>query len=63
MSGALIMAIVALVAGVGGVYTFARATRSEASVYRHRIIGTMALALSAILFLYAYALHSWDVAG
>lgn len=62
-SAPVIMALVALLAGGAGIAVFVRAAPSEASVYRHRIAGTMLVSLSAILFAYAWALHSWSAAA
>lgn len=59
MSAPVLMALVALLCGVGAYLFFARATRSEASVYRNRIAATMLAAAAIILIAYAYALHSW----
>ena len=59
-AASIIMGIVALLAGIGGFVVFGRRTPSEASVYRHRIAGTVLLALSASLAIYAFALHGWE---
>lgn len=59
----IIMGLVALLCAVAGVVIFSRATTSEASVYRHRIFGTILMALGASLFLYAFALHGWERAA
>lgn len=62
-AASIIMGLVALICAVAGVAVFARRTTSEASVYRHRIVGTILMALGASLFLYAFALHSWERAA
>lgn len=59
----IIMGLVALICAVGGVVFFLRRTTSEASVYRHRIIGMILMALGASLFLYAFFLHGWEGAA
>ena len=59
----IVMGLVALVCAIAGIAVFSRATTSEASVYRHRIIGTILMALGASLFLYAFALHGWEGAA
>lgn len=60
MRNVAIMAIVALLAAAAGIAVLLRRTGSEASVYRHRIAGTMLVALSIILAGYAIALRSWS---
>jgi len=63
MSGALIMALVALVCAAGAVFLFLRAAPGEASVYRNRIAATMLTAAAMILAAYAWTLHGWDAAA
>jgi drug/metabolite transporter superfamily protein YnfA len=57
MSGGatFIMYAVAAVAGLAGAIVVGRRARDEAAVYRHRIAGTMLLALAAILAAFATA--------
>lgn len=59
ISAPLVMAVVALLALAGAVYTATRPTASEAAVYRQRIAGTMLGAGAIILGGFAFALHSW----
>ena len=59
----IVMGLVALICSGAGIVIFSRRTTSEASVYRHRIVGTILMSLAAILFLYAFALHSWERAA
>ena len=62
MSGAFVMAGVALLCALGAGVLFVRPTPSEAAVYRHRIAATMLLAAAMILAVFAWTLHSWDAA-
>lgn len=63
LAPSIIMGLVALISAAAGVVIFIRRTTSEASVYRHRIVGMILMALAAILFIYAFALHSWEGAA
>lgn len=58
----LIMGAVAAIAGLLGIALLAARAKSEASVYRRRIAGTMLVALSVVLFANAWAQHSWNLA-
>ncbi|MBT2187868.1 hypothetical protein [Sphingobium nicotianae] len=57
MTPALVMALVAAAAAICGGIILARPALSEQGIYIQRIAGTMALALSVILALYAWGLH------
>ena len=55
----IIMAVVALLAAAGAGYFMWRPVRSDASVYRNRIAGTMLGAAALTLGGFAWALYSW----
>ena len=59
----LIMASVAVTAGIGGLVVFTRPARSEGAVYGRRIAGTMLVALALLLGRFAWALSSWNAAS
>jgi len=58
MTAPLLMALVALLCAGGALTFFLKPTRSEASVYRHRIAATMLAAAALILAGSAWAFHS-----
>ena len=60
MGGAYLMFAVAAVCAIGGVVWFLKPTKSDASVYRHRIGATMLIGAAMILTGYAIALVTWS---
>lgn len=56
MSGALLMALVAVAAGGLGLVLLFRPAKSEAARYGRRIAVTMLIALAAALLLFAFVL-------
>lgn len=60
MTGALVMAAVALACAGLSLVLFVKPVRSEAGTYRNRIAATMLAAAAIILVAYAYALYSWS---
>jgi hypothetical protein len=63
VSGALIMALVATIAGALGLVAVLGHPRTEAAVYGRRIAGTMLIAFAVVLYGYAWALHRWSAGG
>jgi multisubunit Na+/H+ antiporter MnhG subunit len=63
ISGALIMAGVAMLCTAAAIALFRRPTPTDASVYRNRIAATMLLAAGIMLAVYARTLHHWDAAA
>lgn len=60
MGGIYLMFGVAAVCAILAVVWFLKPTRSEASVYRHRIGATMLMGGAMVLTGFAFALLSWS---